>query len=294
MNEDFVSVFWAWNGELDKKTIKKQLTDFYAKGITDVFVHARAGLKVEYMGEEWMDAFAYSLSIAKNIGIKIWIYDENGWPSGFAGGKVYSENEEYKERFLLKISTDFSGLATAGIDEKDVYAVYDISGDFPVKVPISLAKEGGIFDFIYISTNDYYVDITNPDAIKCFIKHTHEKYKARFAEYFGNVIPGIFTDEPHVSPCGVPYGKYIVEEYEKKYGGDFVDTVENLFYNKSGCELFRYRYRKTVNALIKKNYVCQYGEWCKNNGLIFTGHFASEEGLASLVAAEGSVMPFFT
>ena len=106
MSEDFISVFWAWNGDLNRNTIEKQLKDFRAKGITDVFAHARAGLKVEYMGKEWMDAFAYALSVAEKVGIKIWIYDENGWPSGFGDGKVNGLGIGYQQKYLRMSDTE--------------------------------------------------------------------------------------------------------------------------------------------------------------------------------------------
>jgi uncharacterized protein YjdB len=41
-----------------------------------------------------------------------------------------------------------------------------------------------------------YVDMLNPAATQKFINITHDSYYSLFGEYFGNVIPGIFNDEP--------------------------------------------------------------------------------------------------
>lgn len=296
MKNDFISVFWAWNSDLNKDIIKSQLTDFASKGITDVFAHARAGLKVEYMGKEWLDAFSYALEVAKEVGVKVWIYDENGWPSGFGGGKVYEKDESFKQRYLVKETLTAKEFLSKGILETDVIGVYSVLDGKKIKrVKIKKAlssKEK--FDFIYVVKNDYYVDITNPDAIDYFIETTHEVYKQKFSEYFGNVIPGVFTDEPHVSPNGMPFGRFIVEGYENTYKEKFINAVENVFFDLDGCEKYRLRFNKIITKLIHANYVKKCNDWCNKNNLLFTGHFANEEGLASQVGATGSVMNYYT
>ncbi len=294
MKNDFISVFWAWNGDLNKEVIKNQLTDFASKGISDVFAHARAGLKVPYMGEEWLNAFAYAIEVAKEVGIKVWIYDENGWPSGFGGGKVYEKDDSFKQRYLLKKTFTAKELAESGISTEDIIGIYSFDGVKLKKFKLkSISKSDKNFEVIYVHKNDFYVDITNPDAINYFIKTTHEVYKERFSEYFGNVIPGVFTDEPHVSPEGMPYGRFIIDAYENTYGESIVKAIENVFFDLEGAELYRYRYRKVLTKLIYSNYSKKCNDWCVANGLIFTGHYANEEGLASEVSATGSVMPLY-
>ena len=88
-------VFWAWNDRITHEGIDKQLHEFYDAGIGGVVIHARAGLKIEYMSEEWLSLFAYAVHSAKEIGLKVVIYDENGWPSGFAGGEVVKQNADF-------------------------------------------------------------------------------------------------------------------------------------------------------------------------------------------------------
>ena len=39
-------------------------------------------------------------------------------------------------------------------------------------------------------------DLLNPDAVACFIRLVYDKFYMEFSEYFGLVIPAIFTDEP--------------------------------------------------------------------------------------------------
>ena len=51
------TVFWAWNSDMTDEEIKNSLNWFYEQGIGGVFVHARAGLNIEYLGKRW---FAFS------------------------------------------------------------------------------------------------------------------------------------------------------------------------------------------------------------------------------------------
>jgi len=56
------------------------------------FVHPRPGLITDYLSEDWFALYAYSLEVAERLGLDIWIYDENSYPSGFAGGHVPLSN----------------------------------------------------------------------------------------------------------------------------------------------------------------------------------------------------------
>ncbi len=52
------------------------------------------GLITEYLSDEWFELVAYSMEKAKEMGLKVWLYDENVCPSGFAGGHVFNEMPE--------------------------------------------------------------------------------------------------------------------------------------------------------------------------------------------------------
>lgn len=284
-NELAPIVFWAWNTKLEKSELEKQLSDFASKGIGGVFVHARTGLNIPYMGEEWMDAFAFTLETSEKLGLDVWIYDEYGWPSGFGGGKVCEANEEYQQRYLLSEYTTAQALA-----DKNIFAAYDIVDGAFFR---NEAYMQGKHYFLYEIVNPHYIDITNKDAVDCFIQVTHEAYKKRFQKYFGNVIKGIFTDEPHVAPQGIPVGKYLVSEFEKNNGYSFYEAAPYLFYNEGTYKKHRYNYWKNVSALIKSAYADKYSAWCKENGLVMTGHFACEEGLVDQIPVSGGVMPLY-
>lgn len=280
-------VFWAWNSTIKYEEAIAQLKDFKNKGISGVFVHARAGLDIEYMGESWFEIFGKCVEYCEKIGLEIWIYDEYGWPSGFAGGKVYEKNEEYKERYFIG---EFTSLTSIKDRVNNIYKVYDfVDGEF---VDCDNYADGKHY-FVFLNTNDYYIDVSNKDAIKYFIEVTHEEYKKHFGKYFGNVIKGIFTDEPHLPPWGLPFGKDIARWFEKQNGYELDKAVPYILFEKGDCERYKYSYWKVINKLFKENYVMQYNAWCKENNLIMTGHYACEEGLVEQIPVCGGVMPFY-
>jgi hypothetical protein len=80
--------FWSWNDELVPQELVEQIDWMEKSGIGGFFMHARGGLTTEYLGEEWFRCIEASGKEAQKLGMEAYAYDENGWPSGFAGGKL--------------------------------------------------------------------------------------------------------------------------------------------------------------------------------------------------------------
>ena len=85
---------WDWNDRISKEGIDFQMEKFKDGGLGGVFVHPRPGLITEYLSEEWLDLFDHTVQKGKELGLNVWIYDENSYPSGFAGGHVPAEMPE--------------------------------------------------------------------------------------------------------------------------------------------------------------------------------------------------------
>ena len=80
--------FWSWNNKLDPEELRKQIREMKEVGLGGFIMHARTGLITEYLSEEWFDCVRVCLDEAKLLGMDAWVYDENGGPSGFVGGKL--------------------------------------------------------------------------------------------------------------------------------------------------------------------------------------------------------------
>ena len=72
-----------------------------SKTVGSVCILGWEGLEIEYLSQEWFDKVKYACSIAKKLGLDIWLYDELRWPSGHAGGKVLETNPEYQAKCLI-------------------------------------------------------------------------------------------------------------------------------------------------------------------------------------------------
>ena len=70
--------FWSWNEKLDTEETARQVRVMDKAGMGGFFMHARGGLKTEYMGEEWFSNIKAASEEAKKCGMFAWAYDENG------------------------------------------------------------------------------------------------------------------------------------------------------------------------------------------------------------------------
>ena len=87
--------FWFLNGDLDDNELKRQLSEMKEKGVDKVILHSRKGCEVEYLSEKWFEKIGVILNECEKLGLTVLIYDEDNWPSGYAGGKVTGENPAY-------------------------------------------------------------------------------------------------------------------------------------------------------------------------------------------------------
>ncbi|MBQ4141972.1 MAG: hypothetical protein IJD43_00675 [Thermoguttaceae bacterium] len=79
---------WVWNDLLTEEQIRSTLRDLAGQGVLQAYVHPRPGLATPYLSDDWFRLWEAALDEARKLGMKIWIYDENSYPSGFAGGLV--------------------------------------------------------------------------------------------------------------------------------------------------------------------------------------------------------------
>lgn len=98
--------FWSWNEKLNTDETVRQVQVMDKAGIGGFFMHARGGLRTEYMGDEWFSNIDAAANEAKKRGMSAWAYDENGWPSGFGDGKVNGLGIEYQQKYLRMSDTE--------------------------------------------------------------------------------------------------------------------------------------------------------------------------------------------
>ena len=87
--------FWSWNDRLEPERLRKQIRRMKEIGMGGFFMHARFGLETEYLSDEWFDAILACIDEAEKLDMEAWSYDENGWPSGFAGMKLLEDSANW-------------------------------------------------------------------------------------------------------------------------------------------------------------------------------------------------------
>ncbi len=303
--------FWAWNDKLDPNELVWQIESMKAHGIGGFFMHSREGLETEYMGSEWMECIKASVEAGKKNGMYAWLYDEDRWPSGTAGGKVPAESEEFRAKGLtIEVSNkpytpepSVQALFSAQIDDMALLHCERLDISKP-----QLASEQEVLLVFRIEVsqksawfnNQSPPDNLNPNTVRRFIKKTYEAYKEQVGLEFGNTIPGIFTDEPgiHDRTCRfassrgwLPWTYCFPSFFQERRGYDIFDTIPYIFFNGKASGKARHDYWWTVTELFSKSYTRQLYEWCDKNGLAFTGHFLWENNLGVATRVCGAIMP---
>lgn len=229
--------FWSWNGKLDAATCREQVRLLHEGGMGGFFMHARTGLATRYLSKEWFDCVRACVDEAKRLGMRAWLYDEDRYPSGSAGGEVTRRNERFRSRVLAFHACDgadvpkgfalpggavASGPADAAfLKTAGAIAVFSARlgkghrASGVRRVPCGRDPAPGPGETVVFArvesespstwfNNGTYLDTIGRDATGRFIALTHDAYARELGASLGKEVPGIFTDEPHYPPPANP------------------------------------------------------------------------------------------
>ena len=273
---------WSWNNTLDKAVLVKQIEDMKEAGLGGFIMHARIGLKDEYMGEKWFSCIEACLDKAKELHMNAWVYDENGWPSGFVGGKLL-EREDFLAQYLTyEVKDRF---------DSEAFAIYVKQDETFLRVEAECGAEA--YHCVYLCSSPANTDILNPEVVDAFIEQTHEQYYRRFADRFGKELVGFFTDEPQCYRWATPYSRFVRAEYEALYGEDIRDGLIWLFHRYEEGVCFRVRYYTVMNRLYTERFYKRLYDWCAAHNCKLTGHSIEEASLGGQMLGGAGVMPSY-
>ena len=318
---------WSWNCKLEIPQLLKQIDDMHSMGLGGFHIHPRTGLATEYLGDEFMAAVKACVEKAKELGMRCYLYDEDRWPSGAAGGLV-TEDPEHAVKHLRWTAVPYG--SEVSIDPKQ-WPPRNPAGKFIAAFSANLQRgylssyerlerevaeehyrNGERIWFAYLEhgapwawlSGRPYVDCLSSRAIKRFLDITHERYKEVIGPDFGGVVPSIFTDEPQFSLKGefarpedvtdvvFPYTTDLGETYRATYGTTLEDTLPELFWELPGGvpSLARYRFHDHVCERFTEAFSDQVGAWCDQNGIMLTGHLMEESTLGKQTCVLGEAM----
>ena len=274
--------FWSWNDDLQPDELVRQIRDMKDKGIGGFFMHARGGLKTEYLGEKWFECIKACIEESKKIDMNAWCYDENGWPSGFAGMKLLEDPANLEKYLSREVCDKF--------DEK-ADAVYFLDGTTLKRVSAPCGE--GTYVNVTICTNPSVVDILDKDIVRKFIDLTHEVYYKECGADFGEFMKGFFTDEPQFYRWDTPYSKVLIPYFKEEYGIDLWDEIGKLFVECDGAYAFRYKYWNALHKFFIESFAKQIYDWCDEHGCQLTGHAVEESAMFMQMWCCAGVMDFY-
>ena len=224
-------------------------------------------------------------------GLAVWLYDEDGYPSGAAGGLVLKDNPAFEASEL----------------------VFDAAKDDPFGVRPA-------YEHTHASNNYYaarrYANLLDERATRSFIAHTHEVYWQRLERHFGTTIQAMFTDEPSliavnlgqlpedvrkkvrvVDPLdpgvkalpAVPWNHDLAAQYQSRYGQDLLPRRRSLFTGDAVEDRkTRTQFWALVADLVAERYFGALQHWCGSHGIASSGHILWEEALMHHSALDGN------
>jgi hypothetical protein len=234
---------------------------------------------------------AAAVDACRRLGLGVWIYDEEGYPSGAAGGLVLAENREY-EALLL---------------------VYD-----PTRRDPFFLRPG--YEFTHATSNYHaarrYINLADDRAVACFLRTTHDAYWQHLQPHFGRTIQAFFTDEPSLMsvPVGpppekirgklrivdpvdpgvqplpsVPWAYDLPERYRQRYGEDLIGQRRSLFEGYTAEDRrIRRQFWALVADLVSERFFGQIQQWCGRHGVASSGHTLHEETILAHGPLEGN------
>ena len=276
---------WVWNDMLTEKQIVSTMTDLASQKVKQVFVHPRPGLMTPYLSEDWFRLWKVALREAERLDMNVWIYDENSYPSGFAGGFVPDAMPESQGRGLILTEQNET---PSNFDH--IIAVYRINKDGYENITNLLRSDQKFSKGRYVvaSVNragnspwyggKCYVDLLYPGVTDKFIDITLEPYRENVGDQFGRRIPGSFTDEPHLLPAGgLPWTKDLAERFLDRWGYSLIDNLPSLTLSVGEWKRVRHNYYQLLLELFIERWATPIYEYCQKNGLEFTGHYWEHE-----------------
>ncbi|MFH1264484.1 MAG: hypothetical protein ABIK89_02065, partial [Planctomycetota bacterium] len=240
--------------------------------------------------EHWKTLLA-GVEACRKLGLVVWLYDEDGYPSGAAGGLVLKDHPEFEATELA----------------------FDPSRQDPFLLCPA-------YEYTHASNNYYaarrYANLIDDRACRSFIEKTHEAYWKRLETHFGTTIQAMFTDEPSLVainigqipedvrkrvrvadpldpaakplPC-VPWCYDLPQRYQERYGEDVMPHRRSLFAGDSPEDRkVRRQFWGLVADLFAQRYFGAIQHWCGEHRVASSGHSLHEESIMHQVALNGN------
>ncbi len=267
---------WVWNDVCTREIIDAQLAEMQNLGIRAFYILPEpkdfrpdsmpTNLEPDYLSNEYFELCAYAFAKAKDLDMRCWIYDEGGWPSGSACGKVMKDHPEFARQTLEIYDRSFSAGEAYKITSENVIAAFVDD--------INMISEGYVFDedavvaeYVIEKGSGNYPDLLNKSATEYFIEITHKKYP------LVSNVTAVFTDEPK-APTDA-FNDELADKYEAIYGESILPHLPLIMERAEVTEEkvhILHRWYDLCSHTFCKNYLMLCKKWANDNEIAFTGH----------------------
>lgn len=271
---------WLWNTHITREGIRRQIDEMYDAGIRAFYIlgepenfrpqRRRTHLAPEYLSDEYIDLVWFAYRYAKGKGMHTWLYNEGGFPSGSACGKI---REIAPHLYMKAIGTREIKADSAYAPSSDVIAAF--ADGARVRPGDTLPSGTAVTEYIsaeHPGSAGIRTDNAAPENTELFLALTHERLAARFGNAMGTDVTLMFDDESYMGTWTDDLDRIFYE----KYGYDMLDYLPVIAKTRAPETESEYRavsdYIMLCGELYRGNYLIPMRDWLRAHGMQSTGH----------------------
>lgn len=277
---------WLWNGVITEDGIRARIDDMCASGIRAFYIIAEprnfrptmraTSLAPSYLTEDYLRLLAFAHSYAKEKGMHTWLYNEGGFPSGMAAGKVPEQNPELHKKAIRTIRLHLRPTQCYRTKANTVAAFDDATG-VRIDDGFSDTEPHTVTEYLSVDArrngdNIIASDIADIRATRLFLEITHEAIDRALPGVMGGEVSYMFDDE---SQMGV-WTPLLPKAFREKFGYEIEDFMPYLFggkpYDTEAAVRARIDYEMICGDLVTENYFREMQRWLHRHNMKSVGH----------------------
>jgi len=316
-------IHWSfWGGPMTKERIQADIERLAAHGVGVYMLNNSRGLRPPYLSPEYLELVKFAVEQCKAHGIRVWIEDDGGYPSGFAGGLI---SRDHRQLGMQGIVADTHVTVAAGQtlampvppDTLGILAYnHATRGCTVLPLPADgrlrwTAPDPGLSEVVFVrhvyrssptrytnradDTNDKdslysLIDYLDADATRAYLQAVHERYAALVGDEFGQTILGFRGDEPDYTGF-MPWTPKLLEIFQAEKGYDLAPYIPRFFEPELTPEVWRAKadYWDVWSGLFRDNFFKPQADWCAAHGMEYMVHLNHEETMLKLQVGEDLV-----
>jgi len=280
--------FWHLNGLLTTDEIKAQMqATCDQSGFGGLAVLPVNETKPKYLSDDYFARYGDILKTGRELGMEVIMYDDIGFPSGSAGGKLQTLFPDDVMHRLDLTETNVQGPVdyAARLPDGKLMGIVAMNPQTWQRIDITSSVAGGqvlwkapagswkIMIFTCVPMGKPQVDYMSAESVDKYIPLTYGEYFKRFPEYFGSTIKRNFFDDVGYVFKPRPWTPGLGEKFQKKYGYSPVPLYPALWHDigpetaSARVTLFGF-----CADLLAEGYPARVSAWCREHGLQSEGH----------------------